>query len=137
MSDAATNDVMQSAERSMRGGGIVAYLSSQFPLRSETFVYREVRELRRRGWNVVTASLHHPPDIQLPECADLGKPAIAYSRGMFLKTLAEVARHPLRAIGTFAVVLKDAILPGEPLGIAGRFKLFGQALAALALARSL
>src|SRR5690242_4105907 len=36
----------------------LAYLSAYLPALPETFVTREVRGLRRRGWQVQTVSLH-------------------------------------------------------------------------------
>src|SRR2546421_4894047 len=41
----------------------IAYLAGSFPLRSETFVYREVRALREREWSVRACSLHKPEDV--------------------------------------------------------------------------
>ena len=49
----------------------IAYIAGSFPARSETFVYREVRELRRRGWEVRTISLNDPKERGLAEFADL------------------------------------------------------------------
>jgi predicted O-linked N-acetylglucosamine transferase (SPINDLY family) len=40
----------------------VLYLSSVFPKRSETFVYREVLGLRDKGINVGVASLYPPEE---------------------------------------------------------------------------
>src|SRR5690348_15720117 len=124
-------------EPATRARGNVAYLSSMFPLRSETFVYREVRELRRRGWNVLPVSLHHPPGPNLPECADLGTAQVLYSRGMLRDAMRELVAHPLRACSTLGLAAKDAILPGEALCVGARLKLIGQAIGGLALARSL
>ncbi len=39
----------------------LAYLVSQYPSFNHTFVLREVRELRARGWDILTVSVH-PPD---------------------------------------------------------------------------
>ena len=54
---------MSSTERQAK---VVAVLAASFPSRSETFVYREVRELRRRGWLVHAVSLNEP-ERGLPE----------------------------------------------------------------------
>ncbi len=137
MSEYAKHGEEPRSERSAPPRGTVAYLSSMFPLRSETFVYREVRELRRRGWNVVPVSLHQPPESNLSECADLGAADIAYAPGMLASAMRELIAHPLRASATLGLAVKDAVLPGEKLSVGARLKLIGQAIAALALARSL
>ena len=41
----------------------ITYIAGQFPLPSETFVYREVRELRKRGWHVTAVSLQPQTEI--------------------------------------------------------------------------
>src|SRR5436305_11185063 len=144
MSEIPTTCEVQSDDAELRGvvdncesGGAIAYIPSMFPLRSETFVYREVRELRRRGWNVLAVSLHRPPEPELPECADLGRPLILYSHAMPFNAAKELVLHPLRAARTFFLTMEDSLLPGEPLNVRGRGKLFGQVVASLALARLL
>ena len=61
-------ETASSVGRSALGTGHfpIAYIAGQFPLRSETFVYREVRELRRRGWTVHTFGLHAPTEETPP-----------------------------------------------------------------------
>lgn len=49
----------------------IAYIAGQFPKQSETFVWREVRELRRRGWTVHTFGLHAPDEQTPPTLIDL------------------------------------------------------------------
>lgn len=49
----------------------IAYIAGQFPKQSETFVWREVRELRRRGWTVHTFGLHAPDESTPPSLLDL------------------------------------------------------------------
>ncbi len=49
----------------------IAYIAGQFPLRSETFVWREVRELMRRGWDVHTFALHRSTEVTPPELVEL------------------------------------------------------------------
>src|SRR5205807_2706156 len=46
----------------------IAYIAGSFPSLSETFVYREVRELRRRGWEVLTISLNDPRRTGAARC---------------------------------------------------------------------
>jgi glycosyltransferase involved in cell wall biosynthesis len=115
----------------------LAYLAGTFPLPSETFVYREVRGLRRRGWPVVTVSLRQPPPAA-PEDQDLEQDRlIVYGSGL-ARTLAsavgEKLRHPLRSVYTMAVAIGDAVHPTEPLNLIGRLKLPFQAAAAIGLA---
>ena len=79
----------------------IAYIAGSFPARSETFVYREVRELRRRGWEVRTISLNDPKERGLAEFADLEAGTIVvYGAGgseSARATLAEIFRHPIRS----------------------------------------
>lgn len=102
----------------------IAYIAGQFPLRSETFVYREVRELRKKGWNVVCVSLHpstDPPD----RCDDLTTDLIT------------VYAPAGRIRGLAVAGLADALSPGEPTRLTDRLKLAYQARAAASLARQL
>jgi glycosyltransferase involved in cell wall biosynthesis len=47
----------------------IAYIVSRFPKLSETFVYREINELRRQGANVLCFSIHRPEPEPLPPAA--------------------------------------------------------------------
>lgn len=122
-------------------GPAVAYLAPRLPALSETFVYREVRALRGRGWRVPAVSLNRPEVGDEPALADLTAGGlVVYGRGkgrLLAAAAAEFARRPLRSLGTLATALGDAVAPGEPLAPAGRLKLLGQAAAGLALARAL
>jgi glycosyltransferase involved in cell wall biosynthesis len=117
----------------------IVYLSSAFPQISETFVYREVRELRRRGWHIHAACLHTAPSTSdLSDVAE-GTRAI-YGRGriaVLLEAFAEIATHPTRALSTLSRAFADALSPGEPLSLLGRAKLPMQACAGLSLARTM
>ena len=120
----------------------IAYIAAAFPLRSETFVYREVRALRAAGWDVRTVSLHEPAERGVAEFADLEDgTCCVYGPGhrgaTVAATVAEVLTHPLRALGTVATAFGDALNPGERLSTSGRAKIIGQALAALGVARRL
>src|SRR4051812_2009671 len=117
----------------------IAYVAGYFPKRSETFVYREVRELRKRRWEVRAISLNDPEARGLPEFADLengnltvyGPSALA----TFGAAVLECITHPIRSIMTYFTAARDAIAPGEPLDLVSRVKLLGQAMAALGIAR--
>src|ERR1700733_392451 len=69
-------------ERLLQVGVPITYLAGSFPARSETFVFREVRALRNRGWNVTAVSLHESADEWQEELQDLGRSlVIVYGRG--------------------------------------------------------
>lgn len=115
----------------------VAYLAGSFPKRSETFVYREVRALRKKGWKIVCSTLHEsdsPPE----NCEDLNAELITvYEKSTAGAVLAELVGFPLRSLGTLAQASVDALLPGETLAPRERGKLLLQAGISLGLARRL
>lgn len=116
----------------------ITYIAGIFPARSETFVYREVRALRLRGWNVTAVSLNDPPDVGSADVADLNHHRlVVYGTGLrrtLLALGAEVFNHPLCTAQTLGAALTDAISPGEPTPVKARFKLLAQALASMGLA---
>jgi glycosyltransferase involved in cell wall biosynthesis len=109
----------------------IAYVAGQFPLRSETFVWREVRELRRRGWTVHTFGLHAPAEVPA-ELAEL--------RAATHDIYADASRMPLRAAELVAaarvgaLAAGDAAWPGEPTAPRARATLVAQAQAGCRLA---
>ena len=115
----------------------IAYLAGSFPSRSETFVYREVRELRRRGWTVHTVSLNEP-QRGIAELRDLEEGVLlVYAGGRRDTILAapkELGAHPLRSVGTILTAVGDAVRPGEQASIKERAKILGQAMAGIGLA---
>jgi colanic acid/amylovoran biosynthesis glycosyltransferase len=118
----------------------LAYVAGTFPLPSETFVYREVRGLRERGWSVIAVSLNEPGAAS-PDDRDLELDRlIVYGCGL-CRTLAsaagEITLHPLQSLKTLATAARDAVHQEEPLSLAGRMKLPLQALAALGLSSRL
>jgi colanic acid/amylovoran biosynthesis glycosyltransferase len=118
--------------------GCVAYLAPMFPSLHETFVYREVRELRRRGWTVHAVTLHPPaglPDASFDDLlADL---TVVYRDELLGSALAELVSHPIRFMATMTRAIGDALAPGESLSLRQRVTLIGQALAGITLAREL
>lgn len=122
-------------------GTAIAYIAGRFPQRSETFVYREVRALRQRGWIVQTVSLHDPSEGGFPGMEDLEDGSlIVYGRGLkqtAVAALLETLAHPFQSIRTLALAARDAIAPGEALRFGGRLKLLGQAAAGIGLGRRL
>lgn len=114
--------------------GKIAYIAGQLPKRSETFVYREVRALRARGWVVHCVSLHASDDLP-KDCQDVaGDVTLVYGRAGMKASLLELARHPWCSARTVATALGDAVLAGEQTAAGTRLKLFPQALAALGVA---
>jgi colanic acid/amylovoran biosynthesis glycosyltransferase len=119
----------------------IAYLSSQLPCATETFVYREVLALQSRGWTVHAASLHQPATMTEPTLAELARSTtVVYESGFqttLTSALLELIKHPLRSIGTLAKSIGDAISPGEPTPNSIRAKLPLQALVGIGLAGKL
>lgn len=112
----------------MSGKFPIAFVAGSFPLRSETFVWREVRELRRRGWTMHTFGLRPPAEATPEELADLrAQTRYLYGRG------AAPAASARRGAGVFGVI--DALHPGEHLGLRDRLKLPFQAAAGRRLGR--
>lgn len=116
----------------------LAYVAATFPLRSETFVYREVRALRERGHDVTCVTLH-PSDAKPASADDLTEALItAYDNLLIPKRLAaEVRQSPVRVVKTLFGALRDAIAPGESTGIKERMQLPFQAIVAIAMAGEL
>lgn len=120
---------------------MLAIVAAQFPLRSETFVVREVRALRERGWDLRTVSLLESPDLYREEFEDLTEGhLVLYGPNLgrhLLLAAAETAQRPLRSVGTLLMAVRDAVAPGEPLAPGNRLKLIAQSVAGLALASKL
>jgi glycosyltransferase involved in cell wall biosynthesis len=114
----------------------LAYIAGKFPLLSETFVYREVRGLRARGWPVTAVSLNPPPPTGA-ENADLETGRLmVYGPDVFL-AIPEMLLHPLRSLLTLATSVSDLISSQETTPWRTRIRLPLQAIAAMALARRL
>jgi len=116
------------------------YLANVLPIRSETFVYREIFALRRLGFEIETASVH-APHVGL-ENTELDALALSttgiYSQGMpaiLVDALREVFTHPFRSLRTFARLWGD-VLFSRDLSLLRRFKVLWQGLASLSLARN-
>jgi len=120
---------------------VLAYIAGKFPARSETFVYREIRELRFRGWTVHCVTLHASPDTEAPEFSDLNQGLTTlYGRAgvaTFARALKEHLQHPISTAKLITMAMKDALYPREKLSILSRIKLIAQASAALGLSRHL
>lgn len=116
----------------------IAYIAGYFPLRSETFVYREVRELRRRGWQVCAVSLNPLREQREETLADLEKDKITvYEPGWSGEAFFGFLRHPIRGIKTVLTAVGDALSPGEPTSPRDRVKTIAQAFAGIKLGMDL
>ncbi len=114
-------------------------MSGTLPVRSETFVYREILALRSLGLDVRTASVHAPvhglDEGVLDEMA--AKTIEIYSSGKLqvgLDSLGELCSRPVRTIGTVWRVGMDALFSRDVL-LKRRPKVLWQGFAGLALAR--
>ncbi|MDP9174828.1 MAG: glycosyltransferase family 4 protein [Planctomycetota bacterium] len=118
----------------------ITYVAPTFPLASQTFVYREVRALRQRGWKVMVASLY-PPTSGGEIDADLSEDRIilygSHLASTLIATIREIFRYPIRAAKTLITAGADAIHPLEQMSFSQRIKLPAQALASLGLADKL
>lgn len=117
----------------------IAYIASILPARSETFVYREIRELRRRGWNVVCVSLNRPEE-SVAGLEDIERDRIVVYDGwgsIVANQFINAVTHPIRAIGAQISTTADVLAPGESTSLGSRAKLLPQSLAAQSLARRL
>jgi len=116
----------------------IAYIAGYFPLRSETFVYREVRELRTRGWKVTTVSLNTIREQHDESLNDLQKDRIfCYEPGWSFDSAIECLKHPVSSIRTLFTAMKDALMPGEDTRGTARLKTIAQAFAGIKLAADL
>ncbi len=117
----------------------VLYMSGSLPVRSETFVYREILALRALGIDVRTASVHAPArgldgGGVLDQMAD--ETIEIYSRGKTASirdAFAELISHPIRGCGTMTRCKIDAFFSAE-VSLARKPKVIWQGIAAMALA---
>lgn len=117
----------------------IAYIASILPARSETFVYREIRQLRPRGWNVVCVSLNQPQE-RVAGLEDIERDRLVVYGGwgsIVANQIVEALTHPIRAIAAQISATADLISPGESTSLRSRAKLFPQSLASQSLARRL
>jgi colanic acid/amylovoran biosynthesis glycosyltransferase len=115
----------------------ILYLGGRLPVRSETFVYREVLALRQRGYRVHIASVRTPErSLGCDELEGLADQAIeVYGAGawrLIKDACRSFARQPARASRVMALAWRDALW-GEGVPLAKRPKLLVQCLAAMAL----
>jgi glycosyltransferase involved in cell wall biosynthesis len=119
--------------------GPILYMSGTVPVRSETFVYREILALRSLGLDIQTASVHAPShgldDGVLEEMAE--STTEIYSRGPMAlvgDSIAELFTHPIRTIATMTRCKLDAFFSSD-VTMSRRPKVVWQGMGGLALAR--
>lgn len=121
------------------GNRSILYMSGALPVRSETFVYREVFALRTLGLDIQTASVHAPTkgldDGPLDEMAD--STIEIYSSGaisILVDFFAEFLSHPIRTAMTMTRCKLDALF-SKDISMTRRPKVVWQGVAGVALAR--
>ena len=121
----------------------VAYVVSIFPKTSETFIERELIELRRVGWDVHVVALRRGViDEATSEFAHSALRDATYvyhipPHQFIWAALRECISHPLQSSATICTALADALFPGEPTDLRTRLKLAVQVVAALSTAQRL
>jgi glycosyltransferase involved in cell wall biosynthesis len=140
---AATREPMQRSESEVvltNEDLPIAYLAGTFPVSTETFVYKEVQELRRRGWLISTIGLHESR-ARLPGTLEsMARDTWVVYNSPVARTMAivgEFLTHPIRASRTVGWALLDVLVPGERTTAYGRCKVLLQALMGIALAAHL
>jgi glycosyltransferase involved in cell wall biosynthesis len=117
----------------------ILVVTSQYPVRSETFVYREVQGLRRSGCRVIVVSLYPPGEKVQDAQGPIDPPEFSLYGAEHWTSLAaaavEMFLHPIRSVRTLTRALVDALAPGESVPLGTRLKLLPQALFALGLVR--
>lgn len=88
--------------------GVVLYVGSRLPARSETFVYREMLGLRTLGQPTLAASLHAPQDFaDDPYLSALAAETfVIYTSANMLKLPLIMARHPLEMLAAVREALR-------------------------------
>jgi glycosyltransferase involved in cell wall biosynthesis len=90
----------------------IAYLTSQYPATSHTFIRREVTALRAAGLDIETFSVRPPAASELKSERDRDEAARTYTllrqplRAFLLAHLGELARRPSRYLRTLVLALR-------------------------------
>lgn len=113
---------------------MIAYLASEFPSLSETFVLREIEGLRARG---------HQVDVHCLRAGKTWAPGVStplYGQGtgqLLSAILAEAFSHPIATLGTLWQAVRDALSATDISSAKDRAKVAAQSFVALALAHRL
>lgn len=128
----------QQVHFSGRFPGSIAYLVSEFPVLSETFVYREIRMLQRSGIPVALYSLRERPANPKIDLQHVPPATILYSHLAALlfplSALLMLMTHPKRSWKAWSWFVSDV---RQMQGLGGAFKLLVQVMAGARLAWSL
>ena len=116
----------------------LAYLTSQYPATSHTFIRREITALRQLGASIGTFSVRPPSDAELTDDADIAEhrstftllqqPASAFAAAH----LAMLVRHPAKYLRVLGLALSH-----RPAGLSSLFKASAHFAEAILLAREL
>jgi len=115
------------------------YIGALLPMRTETFVYRELFALRERGWNIFPVSVNHPDrnlgDERLDRLADEStKIYVDGSVALLRRALGEAVRHPWRTASTLGFALRCAV--GPDVSGVKRLKILWQTVGAISVAQA-
>jgi len=117
----------------------ILYISGTLPVRSETFVYREILALRDLGLDVATASVHQSAmDLDDGPLAQMARTTTQlYATGpvsLAKDAMIEFFTHPVKSAMTIMHCKIDAFLSAD-ITMSRRPKVLWQGLAGMALAR--
>jgi glycosyltransferase involved in cell wall biosynthesis len=107
---ARSSDAPDSSPRDDRRTGCIGYVLQMYPVLTETFVYREVEGLRRKGLQVKTFAFREPDPEDLSRESRHLMQETRYVlplrwRRFLASHLVWILRRPLRYLGTLAFVL--------------------------------
>src|SRR5258706_14385311 len=89
--------------------GTTAYLVSQYPAPSHTFIRREIAALREAGVEIATFSIRQPPPGGGPlDASARAETEVVLGRGAFVylwATVAMLLARPARSFATLALAL--------------------------------
>lgn len=111
-STATKRTAPEGTSRTDAGNATVAYIVSRFPKLSETFILREIVELRRQGRPVeLFPLLHHREPVQQREVAAI-EPHVRYTPFLSLPIVAANLRalltRPVRYLGALAATVRTS-----------------------------
>ncbi len=96
---------------------VIAYLASEYPALSHTFIFREVQALRERGFSIATASINPPKALERMTIAEQDEAASTLvikkaSMGLLLRSFTSLAFHRPGGFGricrrTFSAPLRE------------------------------
>lgn len=94
-------------------GGPIAYLTGEYPRATDTFIQREVAQLRHLGWDIRTCSIRATDPLQ-----HVGPEQKAEHAGTFV--VQKTAKSPVRLLGAHARLLRKPARWFRAAGLAWR-----------------